>query len=370
MFKYLAPAVILEWLLLCYLLKIDASQADFFLYSLLHGLSSYLLAIAMRTYLSSSDEPQRWSTAYLFILNFAMPLIGLTSVLGAYAIARKYPAPLIEDKFDCVAEPSFLPHRNKEGVGFRGGQVRAHLLNQSTPFMKKMSALLSIQNIPARVSKEILRELLADNSDDIRLLAYGILDGKEKEIMQRIITLQKRLTLVENERSRCRLHHQLAELYWELIYQNLVQGDMGKYCTEQVRNYAGKALVHSRDESLWFLLGRLALVTREFDAADYYLTQAQKEGFPINRLLPYLAELHFLQKRYDLLRTDLIRLSFIGAPTMLPALHFWLDLRITMRKRTHPPKANDRDSVVNLFSFNSHAPDTTEADVALQRNFS
>lgn len=369
-FKYIAPAIILEWLLLGHLLRDGASNTDFFLCLILHGLSSYFLALAIRIYLLKPGEPQRWPTAYLFIFNFAMPLIGLATVVAAYAIARRYPAAAEDDVFDCVKEPEFLPHRNREGTGFRGGQVRAHLLNSRTPPMQKMAALLSIQNIPARVSKELLRELLADSSDDIRLFAYGILDSKEKQIMQRIITLQNRLTLVQNERFKYRLHHHLAELYWELIYQNLVQGDMGKYCAEQVRNYAGKALVQSRDESLWFLLARLELASGELNAANYYLGQAQEGGFPIARLLPYLAELHFLQKRYDILRTDLIRLSFIGIPTMLPALHYWLDLRPNMRKRSYPFKTVDSDSAVRLVSFIPQAVDMAAAAEPARRTVS
>jgi hypothetical protein len=34
----------------------------------------------------------------------------------------------------------------------------------------------------------------------------------------------------------------LADLYWELIYQNLVQGDVYRYTASQVERYASAAL--------------------------------------------------------------------------------------------------------------------------------
>lgn len=348
MFRYLIPAIILEGIWLSYLVQENAGLSDFFVYLLLHALASLLLSVVMRNQLAPTNKSQYWTALYVFVFNLVMPLVGVMSVAMAYAIARKYPAAELKDIFEYVPEPSFSIHRDKEGNGFRGGQVRAHLINKFTPASQKMAALLSIKETPTHVSKEILQQLLADLNDDVRLLAYGILDSKEKEIMQRIITLQEKFPQIQYERCERQLHHQLAELYWELIYQNLVQGDVRIYCANQVRQHAGQALVKGSDESLWFLLARLELGAGQIDAAAYYLSQARQCGFPVNRLLPYLAELHFLQKRYDDLRIDLIQASFSGIPGILPVLNYWLYLPAHKRNLPCTVSSDNSYSKVNF----------------------
>ncbi len=45
-----------------------------------------------------------------------------------------------------------------------------------------MTALLAMQSMPARTVSPVLQGMLADPLDDIRLLAYGILDNHERSV--------------------------------------------------------------------------------------------------------------------------------------------------------------------------------------------
>jgi hypothetical protein len=91
-----------------------------------------------------------------------------------------------------------------------------------------MKALLALQNVPTRQSSGILREALADSADDLRLLAYGMLDAREQQLTHRIEqALQRhRNGRAGTDEARYLAARELAELYWELVYQELVQGDM------------------------------------------------------------------------------------------------------------------------------------------------
>jgi len=268
---------------------------------------------------------RREALAYLFALNLAMPVAGIVCLLGGYHLAKKFSAGQAGNPIAFLDEPVFSLHRDKEGSGFRGGEVRARLMNPDISTNKKMGALVSIQDTPARVTKDILRGLLADPSDDIRLLAYGILDSKEKRITRRILDLQMQAGEVEN-RERPDIHRQIAELHWELIYQNLVQGDMRTFSADQVRHHAALGRKSVDDGGLWFLLARLELLMGRTDAAEEAIAQAGAKNFPNERLLPYFAELRFLQRRFRDVRATLSHMATASVFSQELTVRYWLGI--------------------------------------------
>lgn len=290
--------------------------------------ASALLAPALLDLIPVSRNCRRQAAiAYLFALNLAMPVVGVACLLAGYHLARRFPAKRIGNPIAFLDEPVFTLHRDKEGSGFRGGQVRAQLMDPGTPLNQKMGALVSIQDTPTRVTKDILKGLLADPGDDIRLLAYGILDSKEKEIMARILELQDRSREAGGAKGEEILSKQLAELYWELIYQNLVQGDMRAFSADRVRHHVRVVLRNRDNGGLWFLLARLELLMGKTDAAQDAIEKARETNFPNERLLPYLAELRFLQRRYKDVQATLLRMVTAGTPLLDPALRYWLDIK-------------------------------------------
>ena len=268
---------------------------------------------------------RRGAFTYLFALNVTMPVIGIVCLLAGYHLAKRFPARQNHNPIAFMDEPVFNLHRDKEGSGFRGGEVRARLMDPDTPTNQKMGALVSIQATPGRVTNDILRALLADPSDDIRLLAYGILDNKEKEITCRILDLQMQIGDAENPQRRV-IHRQIAELYWELIYQNLVQGDMCNFSADQVRHHAALAQKNIDDGGLWFLLTRLELRMARTDAAEKAIAQARAKNFPNERLLPYLAELRFLQRRFKDVQATLLPIATAGVSSNEQTVQYWLGI--------------------------------------------
>ena len=339
MLKFVLPAVILETMMIGFLALAPVNPVDALAYIAVHGAVSVMLSIALYDHL-----PARRSTKdlgpilYLGVINFVMPVVGITCVILGYVIARRIPLSKTELPYETVDEPVFAMHRNREGVGFCGGQVRAQLMSPATPLKLKMSALVSIQDTPARISKDLLRTLMADPADDIRLLAYGILDRKEKLVTQQILELQGELSHAIQEGHWWRLHAELAELYWELIYQGLVQGDLRLLFLDQVRHHAAQALQIRDDPGLWFLMVRLELHAGSSEAADNAIRQAARGGFARVRLLPYIAEICFLQKRFDDLPAVLLELAVNGGPaTMAPVMDYWLSTTRIVRERDAAP---------------------------------
>jgi len=171
--------------------------------------------------------------------------------------------------------------------------------------------------------------MLADPLDDIRLLAYGILDSREKQLTQRILAERAKLDGKNQPRAvgdAWRLANKtLAELYGELIYENLVTGDVYRNAAEQADAYARAALEADPDDAaLWRLRGRLALDAQDCDAAQMLLQRAIDRGFPRERMLPYLAETAYVRRDFGRVRQLLAQIDARSAlPTLQPVLAYW-----------------------------------------------
>ena len=70
-------------------------------------------------------HPRRWLLAFLFAFNFFVPIAGLVCVIGGLAFSLALPRRTAAETYGKVQAPRFTTHRNAEGTGFRGGQVRA-----------------------------------------------------------------------------------------------------------------------------------------------------------------------------------------------------------------------------------------------------
>lgn len=308
-------------------------------YLALHVVSSALFALAIALVVPERyRRPRTWLLAYLFFFNFFIPIVGILCAVVALLVGVLWPKDEAEDHFATTDSPEFITVRRREGSGFSGNRVRAQLSSLGTPVDKRLNALVAIQSTPTRASGESLRNLLADPADDVRLLAYGILDGKEKKITQRIVELRGRLDEAPDEQARAQMHQQVAELYQELIYQNLVQGDLLNYSCAQMREHAKAALaINPEQPGLWFMLVRLELMTGNAAGSAEALQNAHEHGFSRTRLLPYLAELSYLERDYEQVRKLFIEMAYNPSVSSNPQLHrFWRHGRRTVGGRPDP----------------------------------
>ncbi|WP_240655711.1 sugar ABC transporter permease [Paraburkholderia phosphatilytica] len=274
-------------------------------------------------------QPKRSVFAYLWVLYFAVPFGGLLCTLGSLAVAASLRHRDRNLPIERVEEPEFSSSLMGTVSYGRGARLKAELQNADASTSFRMTALLAMQSMPVRTVSPLLQSMLADPLDDIRLLAYGILDSREKLLTQRILAERAKLD-GKNQRSatgvaRRRANKALAELYSELIYENLVTGDVYRNAADQADAYASAALADGPDDaSLWRLRGRLALDRRDLDAAETLLQRAIDQGFPRERMLPYLAEAAYLRRQYARVRELLAEIGQHGTlPTMRPVLEFW-----------------------------------------------
>ncbi|MEZ5657269.1 MAG: lipopolysaccharide N-acetylglucosaminyl transferase [Burkholderiaceae bacterium] len=323
--KLITLAVALESTALAMLDRQPMSQAGILVLLATHAMASALLAWALLITLPAAMRtPAPAIYALLFVQNLFVP--GLAPMLRmAQAIGARFRHLLENAPVEIVGEPEYAVYREDQRTQSRDGRIRTRLTDQAVPANDRLTALLALQETPARASADLLRQLLADPIEDIRLLAYGMLDGKEKKLSSRIMAEEGLLERATRDEERFGCHKRLAELFWELAYQRLVEGDMKRYACQQAAEHARSAIGHDAgDAGLWYLLLRVAVEIGDIDQAGEALKQARALGFPEEQLTPYEAELAFLGRDLPAIARCMTRIGDLSLPAHLARVRqFW-----------------------------------------------
>lgn len=282
------------------------------MYLLQRAASSLLLAMIGHYFLCKGrSKPKRWLiTLLLFNFIFFIPLLGAFSVLLVVLVAAWPRRPQIRAPFASLVMPEFALSIRETAIHFGQGGVRSILTQASIPAPKRLQSLLALQGMPSRISSPLLHERLEDVSDDIRLIAYGLLDSRKKVINAGIHREMLALRQAGDDKSRQTILRHLAELYWEMVYSRLAQGDLRLYALQQALSCAEQALKLSADnDGLQFLKARILLELGNLEEATEAFAAAAKLGTHESRILPYLAEIAFYRKQYGTACGHLQRLA-------------------------------------------------------------
>jgi polysaccharide biosynthesis protein PelE len=297
-------------------------------YLLAHAPASLLLALAVYTLIPPRQARPRVSVlALLFCGIFFVPVLGFVGVTAGALLRRLLPRLRAPQRFSAVRLPELDIHEGsgKSAAGFRQAGVRQFLKNERAPVPQRLRAMVALSHAPSRIGSPVLRELLGDAEDDLRLLAYGLLDSREKRLNADIHAARQRLAASREDDERAVTAHHLAALYWELVYQGLVQGDLLDYAVGQALDYTEIALRSNDDDpALHLQHGRLLQQLGRLDEADQAYTRARALGLPASRVVPYLAELAFARRDYAQVRRLLAAMNdWEGLSRLQPVLRFW-----------------------------------------------
>jgi hypothetical protein len=163
---------------------------------------------------------------------------------------------------------------------------------------ERQKAVLDTMKLPDKEAIPLLRKALKDNEDDVRLLAYALIKRKENTVTSR---LQNRLRLVNeaSESTPVFIHKAIAYDCWEIIYLDLMQGEVQNYYLDIAIKHI-KILLRDNDPDpgLKLLFAKILMRKGEFVQSREYFIKAAMTGIDKNRLLPYFAEIAFLEKRF------------------------------------------------------------------------
>ena len=300
---------------------------DLLLYLAAHGAASALLAaVAWGLFPANYRRPVVAAYSLLFCFAFFIPLLGAGGLLAAVLVGVLMPREWRYQDFGEIERPTFAPHANDGEARLRIGAMRSLLLDPEARIEVRIRSLVAIQSMPMRVAAPLLRKLLADPSEDLRLLAYGMIDSAEKRITALIDEEQAKLSPAASAPLRLSNLRRLVELHWELVYGGLVLGDVRDHViTTALRHLQSALRIAPVDAGLWLLRGRLLQAQGRTSEAGEALNLAVSCGVDESRALPYLAELAYLERRFPLVRDYLgLLASRQLTPITAPLVSFWL----------------------------------------------
>ena len=196
---------------------------------------------------------------------------------------------------------------------------------------KRVASVMTLRRMDAARAVPLLRVALSDTHEDVRLLAYAILERREKELRGRIEVLSNDLEALQaasessEDKQRAAVQKALAEQHWELVHGGFVSGDVEKQTLTAAVRYGHDALLLTQDGSLALLLGRIQLRANKPGSALHYLRAAGSLGVASSVLAPLYAEAAFLMRRFDAIGPLLAEAG--NAPLTRPKLdavaRFW-----------------------------------------------
>lgn len=179
----------------------------------------------------------------------------------------------------------------------KGGDLAGQLQHATDPG-KRIGALIATLSLDGQQAVPLLRLALKDPDDEVRLLAYALLNRKEKAVEARMRE-QHALTAGDVPERFFLRHKALAHDYWELAHLGDPHGEaLVSLCGRAHEHVQAALKLRPQDGGLQFLAGQILLVQMQFDAASEAFVAAQRCGIDARQSAAMLAEIAFRRQRY------------------------------------------------------------------------
>jgi polysaccharide biosynthesis protein PelE len=293
----------------------------------LHASASAMWALVCWALLPASlRQPRLQVLGLMAVMAFFIPLLGAACLLLAAWVARWFPLVQAEVLFGGVPVPEYQGgggDMQQQGRRLRENSLGRLISDTRLDPALRSRALNALSALSPRVSSRSLRQLLGDPIEDLRLVAYGLLDRAEKRLREQIAKMEKQLAAGAVQPVPA--HRAMAELHFELVQQHLVQGDLRNYALTESHEHIEQALrVEPEDGGLMQLRARIWMEQQEWQKAQQDLQQAVATGLPPQRTAPWLAELAFKQHDWAAVSQTLQALSAnTQTPRMAAAVRYW-----------------------------------------------
>lgn len=307
-----------------------------------HVISSYFLAWGFWQLLPRRYKlPARRTLSLLFGLLLILPVAGALGVLWSVVSALKQPRGRASHGARLIRLPElpFSPPVIYEAPPYSQGALRQIVHFARRP-LKRLKAVMATRHMAPREAVTVWSKATRDPADDVRLLAYAMLDNSEKKLVDRILALTEALPEVPARR-RNASHKTIAALCWELVYHRLVQGAVRQHWLKTARRHIELALVPAAhvsgpaahasttlanavlpkaespgipeapagpepaDADNWMLYGRILLEAEDLEQAKKAFDRAQGAGMGEQKVAPWLAEIAFRERKFPEVRRHL-----------------------------------------------------------------
>jgi len=299
------------------------SEASALLY---HCIASIVGAyIYFKIMMPNHEKIQLVILLFFFTIIFYLPLLGIIGLILAipFVICRfsrmeKLIFPIVINK---IRE---LPSEDKNQCEQSASLNSLASLYRSKNYQSRLQAIYATLKLKDQDAIPLLFKALGDPIDDIRLLAYALLDRKENNLSMRINKNKKIFELAKNTKNKI-LCLRIANDYWELVRLGLVQGEARNFILNMACHYIELGLEqNSNDLELCFLYAQILLKLKNYQQSYEQFKKAETLGIDHKKLQIYYAEIAFYSHQYLEVKQ---LMNTIDSPTIYPQLsavtQFW-----------------------------------------------
>jgi len=261
-----------------------------------------------------------------FCLSFFIPVLGAAGLIFSMSHALRKPNihkdKTWEDK--SIPDLPFQPIKTDRHPSFGQGGL-ANLICSSPDPERRLQAVIALRQVDDKVAVPLLQQALKDPADDVRLLAYSMLDSKEVALNEKITKFLKELESASEQDSAV-IHYTLAQNYWALAYVGLATGNTLDYVLGKAAFHLQKVLtIGWPGSAVEFLLGKVYLRMGQLEQSLSYLQLSLKKGHLKAAIIPYMAEIAYEQRDFIAVRKLLNKLNEVcEGNTPIPTLvHAW-----------------------------------------------
>jgi len=305
-----------------------AISVDEVLYCLrLHIFASAMISLGLLTHIRHYDDKLKYfHITALVAFNLLLPLLApLISIIIYLTLTHAVPE-VIE-----VPIRSVDGFPSEEDITLNLSQLNpgsANFLLRSKNLLgrRRLEALFALKNSTSGKDNRLMREVLSDENDEIRLLAFGSLDEQEKKLNKKVNSIFQILEDADlTDYQRARYIKRLAFIYWEFIYRELHKDELQDISLTTAFGYASEALKILKDDyALWTLVGQIHLKYGSTASAEYSFQKAIKLNAQSSRVLPYLAEIYYNKRNYKSVKHLLESgYAFKKLPEIGTVIEFW-----------------------------------------------
>ncbi len=250
---------------------------------------------------------------FFFLGPFAV-LFGV--IVFIYTKISKAPLPIKEVNYELVFSARVFSEKRRLGEGsLRFAKVKDL---ESVVYFTKFYHPLTVR---------FFKELLFSDNDELRLLANSYLKNAEKDLQELIYELER---VLENQDLGkdvkffvCRA---LAFLNWDIYYLGFMEEQIAKKYLDNTKDYIIKALEIKEDPSLYLLMGRMELISGDYQKAYEHFKRALDLGMEPVKVLPYLLEALYKLRNFKELKqvSEKYRGTYSVNPKKMALISAWV----------------------------------------------
>ncbi|MEO5659258.1 MAG: hypothetical protein ABIQ90_05595 [Polaromonas sp.] len=293
-----------------------------------HAAACLLFSLALVRLLPAPlRSPAFQANLFVFMSVVFIPVLGMVGFLVCIVPALRLQGLTARSSGWQHSHIPGLPRQPAEPGGsssFSRGRDLAGPLQHATDPVKRIKALIATLSLEAQDAVPLLRLALKDPDDEVRLLAYALLNRKEK-VIEALMRKHQALPADNGSEQVFLQHKALANDYWELAHMGELHGEARISLCGRAHEHVQVALqLRPQDGCLQFLSGQILLIRMELDAASDAFDKAQKSGIDARQIALMHAEISFHRQHYAEVRHHLTQVGSGGYSLQLNMLSaYW-----------------------------------------------